>query len=80
MEFPVKLELRGVGILTVTNETGYKKAKALGFSDPYVHQEFPKMKYGPKGANKTVNSAEEEAALGEDWHSNPVEGEHFNIA
>ena len=37
----------------------------------YVYQEFPKVKYHPELGTKTVQTAEEEKALGSDWYNNP---------
>lgn len=39
------------------------------------HNEFPKMLYfkGDANTQKTVNSADEEAALGDDWIDAPVD-------
>jgi hypothetical protein len=36
---------------------------------PYVHQDYPRVVYGPKVAHKKVNDADEEKALG--WSRTP---------
>ena len=40
------------------------------------HEEYPKMVYGPKGASKTVTSADEQSKLGKGWTDKPS-AEHF---
>lgn len=38
---------------------------------PYVYQEYPKAKYHGSGAVVTVQTAEDERALGAGWYDHP---------
>jgi hypothetical protein len=46
-------------------------ARAHGYGDVYIHQDYPKCKYHWNGKTVTVKNSEEEAALGGGWANSP---------
>jgi len=46
---------------------------------PYRHQAYPKVKWHPTQPDTTVLTAEQEAALGDDWQDQPS-GQPLNVA
>lgn len=43
----------------------------LGLAPPYVHTNFPSVRYSASGEIRTVHSEEEELELGEGWYETP---------
>lgn len=42
-------------------------------AEDYIHQDYPSVRFHPDGRVATVNTADEEKALGSGWHKSPAE-------
>ena len=63
---PEVMKVRGIVDRQLLND------KRTGEVVPYVHQDYPKMKYHAVHQPKVVNIEEEESALGKGWNDTPA--------
>lgn len=57
-----------LGAKFAATEQDAAQLKAMGFTDRYIHQEYPKVvKHKTTGEAKVANSAEEHQAFGDNW-------------